>query len=169
MPLHGRNDSALKLPNITHFPLVNLRNREDLSKTIALKQRDGTDFHRCCRLDLADAIVSAGLAIALPQYSQAYIESEARARSLKVGLWGSEFMMPADYRAAHNITPAANVRPAQAEVPNTRPSSNGVYYRNCDAARAAGAAPLRRGQPGYRVEMDGDRDGIACEPYRGRR
>ncbi|WP_066793611.1 excalibur calcium-binding domain-containing protein [Sphingomonas soli] len=41
-----------------------------------------------------------------------------------------------------------------------------AYYRNCDAARAAGAAPIYRGQPGYREAMDGDLDGIACEPYR---
>lgn len=40
-----------------------------------------------------------------------------------------------------------------------------VYYRNCDAARAAGAAPIYRGSPGYRREMDGDNDGVACEPY----
>ncbi len=38
-----------------------------------------------------------------------------------------------------------------------------VYYANCAAARAAGAAPLRRGQPGYRDELDGDHDGVACE------
>lgn len=43
-----------------------------------------------------------------------------------------------------------------------------IHYRNCDAARAAGAAPIYRGQPGYRVELDGDSDGVACEPYRGR-
>jgi hypothetical protein len=42
-----------------------------------------------------------------------------------------------------------------------------AYYRNCDAARAAGVAPIDRGEPGYRPEMDGDSDGIACEPYRG--
>lgn len=41
-----------------------------------------------------------------------------------------------------------------------------AYYRNCDAARAAGVAPIYRGSPGYRPEMDGDSDGIACEPYR---
>lgn len=41
-----------------------------------------------------------------------------------------------------------------------------VYYPNCDAARAAGAAPIYRGTPGYREGMDGDGDGIACEPYR---
>ncbi|RMB62412.1 DUF1524 domain-containing protein [Tessaracoccus antarcticus] len=38
-----------------------------------------------------------------------------------------------------------------------------VYYENCAAAREAGAAPLLRGEPGYRSAMDGDDDGIACE------
>lgn len=44
----------------------------------------------------------------------------------------------------------------------------GAYYSGCDDARAAGVAPLYVGEPGYRPEMDGDDDGIACEPYRGR-
>lgn len=43
----------------------------------------------------------------------------------------------------------------------------GAYYPGCDAARAEGVAPLYRGEPGYRPEMDGDSDGVACEPYRG--
>ncbi|WP_349254794.1 excalibur calcium-binding domain-containing protein [Ferrovibrio sp.] len=38
-----------------------------------------------------------------------------------------------------------------------------VYYRNCSEARAAGAAPLRRGDPGYAPHLDRDNDGIACE------
>ena len=38
-----------------------------------------------------------------------------------------------------------------------------VYYANCTAARAAGAAPILRGQPGYRSGLDRDGDGIACE------
>jgi len=41
-----------------------------------------------------------------------------------------------------------------------------AYYANCSAARAAGVAPIHAGEPGYREEMDGDLDGIACEPYR---
>ena len=41
-----------------------------------------------------------------------------------------------------------------------------VYYPNCAAARAAGAAPIYAGQPGYRPGLDADSDGIACEPYR---
>ncbi|HEX8481972.1 MAG TPA: excalibur calcium-binding domain-containing protein [Allosphingosinicella sp.] len=44
-----------------------------------------------------------------------------------------------------------------------------VYFPGCNEVRAAGLAPLLRGEPGYRPEMDGDDDGIACEPHRGRR
>jgi Excalibur calcium-binding domain len=41
-----------------------------------------------------------------------------------------------------------------------------VYYSNCADARQAGATPIYAGEPGYRPELDGDSDGIACEPYR---
>ncbi|WP_328933243.1 MULTISPECIES: excalibur calcium-binding domain-containing protein [unclassified Streptomyces] len=47
------------------------------------------------------------------------------------------------------------------------PTNPYVYYKDCDAARAAGAAPLHRGDPGYRSELDRDGDGVACEPYYG--
>ncbi len=59
---------------------------------------------------------------------------------------------------------------AQPTTPPTSPSgtrSSGsgaaVYYQNCDAARAAGAAPLHRGDPGYDSHLDRDGDGVACE------
>ena len=42
-----------------------------------------------------------------------------------------------------------------------------VYYPNCAAARSAGAAPIKQGEPGYRASLDADSDGIACEPYPG--
>ncbi len=38
-----------------------------------------------------------------------------------------------------------------------------VYFRNCAAARAAGAAPIRAGEPGYGRHLDRDGDGKACE------
>jgi hypothetical protein len=37
------------------------------------------------------------------------------------------------------------------------------FYANCTAVRAAGKAPLHRGDPGYRAALDRDGDGIACE------
>ncbi|MDX2394719.1 excalibur calcium-binding domain-containing protein [Streptomyces sp. DK15] len=45
----------------------------------------------------------------------------------------------------------------------TTGGGGGTYYKNCDAAKAAGAAPIRRGQPGYRDALDRDKDGIACD------
>lgn len=47
-------------------------------------------------------------------------------------------------------------------------ATNGFAYGNCAEARAAGAAPIRRGEPGYAPWLDGDNDGIACEPWMGR-
>lgn len=46
-------------------------------------------------------------------------------------------------------------------------TDSNVYYRYCNDARAAAAAPIYRGEPGYRDALDRDNDGIACEPYRG--
>ena len=43
----------------------------------------------------------------------------------------------------------------------TQPQQGG--YRNCSEARAAGAAPLYRGQAGYSPRLDRDGDGVACE------
>jgi hypothetical protein len=53
-------------------------------------------------------------------------------------------------------------------APDPTAVEQSVHYSGCNEVRAAGKAPLLAGQPGYRVEMDGDGDGIACEPYRGR-
>ncbi len=53
---------------------------------------------------------------------------------------------------------------APESAPSTQvPGGASVYYPNCKAARAAGAAPLLVGQPGYRAGLDGDNDGVACE------
>ena len=41
-------------------------------------------------------------------------------------------------------------------------------HRMLEKARAANAAPVRRGDPGYGAHLDRDNDGIGCEPYRGR-
>lgn len=47
--------------------------------------------------------------------------------------------------------------------PLTLRSSGRVHYRNCAAARAAGAAPVRRGDAGYAAHLDRDNDGVGCE------
>lgn len=49
-----------------------------------------------------------------------------------------------------------------AQALRSGPSGEGAFA-NCAAARAAGAAPVRRGDPGYGPHLDRDRDGIGCE------
>ncbi|MFF0569436.1 excalibur calcium-binding domain-containing protein [Streptomyces sp. NPDC004041] len=67
---------------------------------------------------------------------------------------------------------AAPPEPDPAEKPVARDDSTGgsggsggtsAYYKNCDAVRAAGAAPIRSGQPGYGRHLDRDGDGVGCE------
>jgi hypothetical protein len=55
--------------------------------------------------------------------------------------------------------PVATQEPA----PTTTAAPPPAYYANCAAAKAAGAAPLHRGDPGYRPALDRDGDGNACE------
>lgn len=43
------------------------------------------------------------------------------------------------------------------------PARAGVSYANCAEARAAGAAPVREGDPGYSRKLDRDGDGVGCE------
>ena len=42
-------------------------------------------------------------------------------------------------------------------------SGGGGAFANCSEARAAGAAPVMRGDPGYGAHLDRDNDGVGCE------
>lgn len=42
------------------------------------------------------------------------------------------------------------------------PEPQKEFYANCKEAKAAGAAPMYEGDPGYRPELDRNHDGIAC-------
>lgn len=57
--------------------------------------------------------------------------------------------------SARSLTPAA---PVQNFL-----GSGARAFANCSAARAAGAAPVLSGDPGYGSHLDRDNDGIGCE------
>jgi hypothetical protein len=44
-----------------------------------------------------------------------------------------------------------------------RTVSSGRAFSNCSEARAAGAAPVHVGDPGYGPHLDRDHDGVGCE------
>lgn len=52
-------------------------------------------------------------------------------------------------------------RPATTEPPVA--TTRLVSYANCTEVKAAGKAPIYRGQPGYSTSLDRDGDGIACD------
>ncbi|UNK50566.1 excalibur calcium-binding domain-containing protein [Lysobacter sp. S4-A87] len=59
-------------------------------------------------------------------------------------------------------------RLSPASLDESRKSNPSQAFRNCAEARAAGAAPVRRGEAGYGSHLDRDGDGVGCEPYHGR-
>jgi len=95
---------------------------------------------------------------------------------------GNDSTTPADTGTSHSGSPdpggagnatarmetvAPTEDPVEAEAePEPEPTEEGpdvVYYANCAAVRAAGAAPIHRGEPGYSRKLDRDGDGTACE------
>jgi len=124
------------------------------------------------QLDVAAEMVRKGLAVAYGDGGNLYGGIEAISKAQKRGIWASEFEMPRAYRDAHPREPQG--QPRMVDRPGTnvvrhQPRAAASAFYSCAAARAAGAAPMYRGQPGYNPNLDGDHDGIACEPYRGKR
>ena len=64
---------------------------------------------------------------------------------------------------APGFGPTTSAPAAASAEPAPSQTGDDVYYANCSEARAAGAAPMRRGEPGYRGGLDRDNDGVACE------
>jgi len=61
-------------------------------------------------------------------------------------------------------TPTAAGATVQDNAPS-KPQATTRPFRNCTEARAAGHAPVYAGDPAYGPWLDGDDDGIGCEPY----
>lgn len=58
-------------------------------------------------------------------------------------------------------TPTPTYTPRETYAPPA--NTGGGTYPNCSAARAAGAAPVYIGSPGYGPHLDRDGDGVGCE------
>ena len=83
------------------------------------------------------------------------------ARQVSVKARYSLWVTQAEHDAIAGILSGCPGQPAPPTAGSTAPAP--VYYENCDAVRAAGAAPLYVDQPGYRAGLDGNSDGAACQ------
>lgn len=110
--------------------------------------------------DYAVLAASQGAARAVAGADAAIQQAEAVAKQAALGFWGPSCggldVKPAPQPVVPQPQPQPQPKPAPAP-----PAA--AYYPDCAAARAAGAAPLYAGQPGYRPALDRDKDGVACE------
>ncbi|WP_454930805.1 excalibur calcium-binding domain-containing protein [Actinomyces israelii] len=114
--------------------------------------------------DSADAAASASASAAAEAAASAAASASASAAAEAAASAAASASASA---AAEAAASAAAEQPAQeqpAQEPQSEPEEQArTYYANCTEAKAAGAAPLYRGEPGYRDKLDRDHDGIACE------
>jgi endonuclease YncB( thermonuclease family) len=131
-----------------------------LGRTVALTTGgDGDDVDHYGRLlryvdvggvDAGLTLIQGGLAIARYDSRDGYGRHDRE-----------EAYLVADFVSAAYVCSPQPPGPPGNPSPPAPPAD--VYYENCDAARAAGAAPIYAGEPGYREGLDRDGDGIACE------
>jgi Protein of unknown function (DUF1524)/Excalibur calcium-binding domain len=95
-------------------------------------------------------------------YRCAYVARQVAVKD-GYGLWVTR----AERNAAATVLTGCPDEPlpgARSDVPaQAAPAPTGTAYADCDAVRAAGAAPIRRGEPGWSDTFDGDGDGLGCE------
>mgnify|MGYP000506297983 CR=1 FL=1 len=87
--------------------------------------------------------------------------AEASASAAAAEQARQEAARAAEERAQQQAQQQVQTEPDQTQEQSD--GSSGTYYANCADAWAAGAAPIYRGEPGYREKLDRDNDGIACE------
>lgn len=136
-------------------------------RTLAyLVRADDWDYSvEAARAGAARSYVYGGVPVS--RYA-AIAAAEREAKEAKRGLWGppcngDTASSPATVTSGSAATvPSPSLAPPP-PVPSAPASPASVYYKNCDAARAAGAAPIQVGEPGYRKGLDRDGDGTACD------
>ncbi|PJN64546.1 SPBc2 prophage-derived endonuclease YokF precursor [Paenibacillus sp. GM1FR] len=103
------------------------------------------------------------------KYVDQFEEIQKQARVKAKGIWSIEnyvqdsgFVEPKPAIEEPVVVTQAPSVEKNNEVKNESIVTN-VYYKNCDAVRAAGADPIYEGEPGYSRKLDRDGDGIGCE------
>ncbi|MDZ5782145.1 thermonuclease family protein [Marinococcus luteus] len=95
------------------------------------------------------------------EYLDEFEAAEEEARSAGIGIWSLEDYVTDD--GYEEQDDESQDSPGESGSSDSGESSEDVYYENCDAARDAGADPVREDDPGYGGHLDRDGDGVGCE------
>jgi micrococcal nuclease len=82
------------------------------------------------------------------KYVEAFRAVQKKAQEAELGIWSLESYV--------------NDKGFKTEA-TTAPSKQKVMYASCSAVRAAGKAPIHKGDIGYSTLLDRDGDGVGCE------
>lgn len=115
--------------------------------------------------DAGEVLLSEGLAV--PRYNSsdgygAHPKEAAYAQVAQPSSVTCTQPVPAPQAQPQQPAPVQQPAPQPAPAPVAEAPSS-VYFKNCSAARAAGAAPVYVGRPGYGTHLDRDGDGVGCE------
>jgi hypothetical protein len=142
-------------------PLYNLAAAATCTISSTLRVGDVGEEVRCLQ-DRLDQVSTSG-SVALDGTFDAETDAQVRLFQSVHGLSVDGIVGPQTAGQLGIWTePVPAITAPPAIQPAVGPLAN-VYYENCDAARAAGAAPVYRGEPGYRAGLDRDDDGVGCE------
>ena len=135
-------------------------------RTVTCKGKDRDRYGRVIadctvgNLNLNEAMVRAGWALAYRKYSGKYIASENAAMRSRSGAWQGQFVAPWDYRQNSSmIYTGSQIVPAS----HLNSSGSTPRFKSCREARHHGVSRIPKNDPRYNPKLDGDKDGVACE------
>ena len=101
-------------------------------------------------------------AAALDQREQDLTARESALRAAEQAAGSSRSSTSTGSSSSSSASVSSGAGSASVVEPEAQVSAS-ASYANCSAARAAGAAPVRVGDPGYGRHLDRDGDGVGCE------
>ncbi|MGW7415760.1 excalibur calcium-binding domain-containing protein [Streptomyces sp. NPDC054863] len=151
------NDTFAKDGGAAGAPFLTAVSKPDYVLTLDGKPRHGT------------AVLSGTRVTYTPNAS--YVGEDDVTYKVKVkGEGASVLSTPLEATAVVRVTmntaapaPARDRKPPAKATKKAKTETKAkTYFKNCSAVRAAGAAPIRRGDPGFGRHLDRDGDGVAC-------
>ncbi|MGG3625492.1 thermonuclease family protein [Bacillus gobiensis] len=98
------------------------------------------------------------------RYLDQFQSAESSAKNNRTAIWSQSGY--ASNNGFNGCVAEKKTEPKEKPKPKPEPkapASSNVYFKNCSAVKAAGAAPIHRGDPGYAKHLDRDGDGVGCE------
>ena len=145
-------------------------------RMVACEKKDRDRYGRIvavCRAggeNLNAWMVSEGWALAYRQYSQAYVDEEARAKAARLGVWRGEFVPPWDWRRGKRLEGAVRSKGRDAPRSSGRVTSGDTIHAiGVGGCRIKGNVSYNRGMRIYHMPGDRDYSRTRIDPSRGER